>query len=555
MCFYTSAQVVDVIGTGLLGISTENLDLTPVDNIEKVLLGVVYKDGPLEPVQGDVRFYDADDNINIGFQPIPIVKGPVTNPNMGSFSIAFNTSDAGGVNAVVLDSDDVDGMHSFYAFLYRALTTPSSYSAVTLQDVFYYHNGSADPYVYEIPILTSSVERDITVKVPVTELENDTRIAVIEVTAGTVSATKILKTYNLGNSFNIDPIVLNDVPGDVDKVTVSIFSPLFGEYQDQNGDDIDGDSFFTSGVVVDVEMGLNHCTFTKGFWGNKKGKDCNQVETKDILDALFTAYGDLEIGLPGHSLIIDDTKCVLDFLPGGGKSAVLGDDYDCDNTPPVKKKGQLKNGLLTQTIALGLNMRYDPSLGVLPLKAYFSTSESEDCDPFSDPVDGTSEEFEINEDVVDFLTDKTINGLYELANTALGGGAIGDLSLSEINDAVTAINEGFDECRVLDGIYDESQKSAFAGTVPNNGTGNLSVYPNPVSGNGTIKFVAVEEAMTTVELYNIMGQKVDVLYNQATSAGTHVEVGFNAQNYTKGLYIVYVKNGSTVHKHKLSVLK
>ena len=87
----------------------------------------------------------------------------------------------------------------------------------------------------------------------------------------------------------------------------------------------------------------------------------------------------------------------------------------------------------------------------------------------------------------------SINDLLELANMALGNTYTGNLSLSEINDAVTAINEGFDECRVLGGFYEESQKSSYAGT--NGNVKDLVVYPNPVKSQGSIELPPLNPAI------------------------------------------------------------
>jgi len=43
----------------------------------------------------------------------------------------------------------------------------------------------------------------------------------------------------------------------------------------------------------------------------------------------------------------------------------------------------------------------------------------------------------------------TVGGLLDLANIALGGGDTKGASIADINQAVDAINEGFDECRFL----------------------------------------------------------------------------------------------------------
>ena len=44
---------------------------------------------------------------------------------------------------------------------------------------------------------------------------------------------------------------------------------------------------------------------------------------------------------------------------------------------------------------------------------------------------------------------RTVNGLLELANNGLAGRPTGGATLSEITQAVGAINDGFDECRFL----------------------------------------------------------------------------------------------------------
>ena len=139
----------------------------------------------------------------------------------------------------------------------------------------------------------------------------------------------------------------------------------------------------------------------------------------------------------------------------------------------------------------------------------------------------------------------------------MGDDYVGDLSLSEINDAVTAINEGFDECRVLGGFYDASQKSAVAGSDSDSDVESaaLAVYPNPTSDICNIEFTSLVDGNTSVELYNIMGKRMDVLFNETTTKDREYAVAFSSQSYPTGMYFVIVRNGTSIKKQKVSITR
>ena len=550
MFLFSSAQTIEVVGTGVKGFAEHNLTVTNPESVTKVIADAHFKH-VTRAHSGPITLSNHEESESATFSPCDYVYNSYhKNWNSGYFTYTFTSAEASGFDKNALSN--LHGLYSFSLYVFKDLTTPAQYSVHNADKVLFYRNGIDTSFVYNLPINTAPTERTITVTIPISELDKDSRKAIIDVTAGGVTAHREFNTYNKGESLNITPIVLENVGGDVTNVEVSIYSPVGATWKER------GDSFITGGAVVTVDMGLNHCTFTKGFWGNKKGKDCNNDNTETILDGFDLANNPIEIGLPGHYLIIDNTQCVLDFLPGGGPSKILADDYDCINTPPVKKKGALKNGLLTQTIALALNLRYDADLGVLPLKQFVVTYDPEDqCDPFSD-ADGGEAQFEISAEIIAELgVDNTIADLFELASLALGDGYDGDLSLSEINDAVTAINEGFDECRVLGGFYDEeqSEKSAPAGSTTDVELATLAVYPNPTSDVCNIEFTSFVDGNTNIELYNIMGKRMDVLFDEATAKDKEYTVAFSSQSYPAGMYFVIVRNGTSIQKQKVSITK
>jgi hypothetical protein len=134
-------------------------------------------------------------------------------------------------------------------------------------------------------------------------------------------------------------------------------------------------------------------------------------------------------------------------LPAGGPVSALTPGAhtfgtDCATDLPLDNRlRKFRNVLLGQTIALALNMRYDSSLSSFVLLPSFATvNGKDDCSVHTIP-----------QTVLNALTSlglpQTVDGLLALANRALGGQPTGGASLTDINSAVTSINEGFDECR------------------------------------------------------------------------------------------------------------
>ena len=81
----------------------------------------------------------------------------------------------------------------------------------------------------------------------------------------------------------------------------------------------------------------------------------------------------------------------------------------------------------------------------------------------------------------------------------------------------------------------------------------IKIFPNPVTNNGQILFRTMNSGNTSIELYNLNGQKVSDLYKGTTKKGTDVSIPFSTVNLNKGLYFAIIKNGNEVFRHKISV--
>ena len=78
--------------------------------------------------------------------------------------------------------------------------------------------------------------------------------------------------------------------------------------------------------------------------------------------------------------------------------------------------------------------------------------------------------------------------------------------------------------------------------------------PNPFNPTTTISFTLAKAGKTTVEVYNVAGQKIDTLVNGNLSAGNHTAT-WNATKFSAGVYFYTVKNGSFSKTMKMTLLK
>lgn len=79
-------------------------------------------------------------------------------------------------------------------------------------------------------------------------------------------------------------------------------------------------------------------------------------------------------------------------------------------------------------------------------------------------------------------------------------------------------------------------------------------YPNPFNPETSIEFTLLKQAKVTLEVYNILAQKVATLTNEVMDAGTHI-VKFNAANFSSGVYFYKMKAGDFISIKKMLLLK
>jgi hypothetical protein len=330
---------------------------------------------------------------------------------------------------------------------------------------------------------------------------------------------------------------------------------------------------FTQTITVPC---CTYCTYTQGYYGNPGGKACtgeqgpnNLLTTSQLIQkALNSARygGTLRIGTNAKNITITaaEWQKVIDYLPGGGPSYVFKHNGSMSisvaafQSTYTKKKGNsysIDNTLLAQTITLGLNIGISPRLYDLQLLPgmYLNTLEATECGSIT-PQACTYNSYLPNQTLVNNLPTKTVGGLFELASSALGGGQLpAGVTLNMIAEAVDAINNLFDECRLFAG-YSTSPISCSSTTFSNenrseNITERIAVEklqvmasPNPYNDNVRFTIESPVSGQGSLEVFNLVGQKVQTVYQGYITAGAAqtVEYKVPVANRTTLIYVLTV---------------
>jgi len=78
--------------------------------------------------------------------------------------------------------------------------------------------------------------------------------------------------------------------------------------------------------------------------------------------------------------------------------------------------------------------------------------------------------------------------------------------------------------------------------------------PNPFNLSTTINFTLAKAGKTTVEVYNVAGQKIDTILNANLSPGPH-SVSWNARKFPTGIYFYTVQSGGFSGTGKMTLAK
>jgi hypothetical protein len=278
---------------------------------------------------------------------------------------------------------------------------------------------------------------------------------------------------------------------------------------------------------------------TQGAYGNPGGNIClpngtTVNQTQIMIDALTAAPGNMAVfgrqDLNRYWVVrLTDvnqgpTSNIFKMLPGGGPSAVFGTDNvagvpEYSNGPswpvvPLQTDGGIRNQLFSQTLTLYFNTTIAGStLANVSLNG-LAVIAPRNCGS-SEPAGAGVPTQLVSPAISSYLATHgyavTVAGLLQLANDALGGVNVSPLTLSQIQDAVSNINETFDECKILTGYVPASGGSGRV--VTSNSTSSqpsliVTAFPNPYEENFSLKINSPVTGLAMISFYNMDGVKI-----------------------------------------------
>ena len=79
-------------------------------------------------------------------------------------------------------------------------------------------------------------------------------------------------------------------------------------------------------------------------------------------------------------------------------------------------------------------------------------------------------------------------------------------------------------------------------------------YPNPFNPTSTIRFAIPKTSFVTISVYDILGNKIEILLDEEKSPG-HYEIVFNVKELSSGIYFYEIRAGEFLRSKKMIVMK
>ena len=149
----------------------------------------------------------------------------------------------------------------------------------------------------------------------------------------------------------------------------------------------------------------------------------------------------------------------------------------------------------------------------------------------------------------------TTNSNYEKIGYVAGFGTTTDPKEYRFTD--TDVSAGTYTYRLkqidFDGSYEYSPEVSVEVTPPIEYSLEQN-YPNPFNPSTVIKYSIPENGFVTLDVYNLLGEKVASLVNGVQEAGRY-EINFDASNLGSGIYLYSLKSGSFNLDKKMLLMK
>jgi hypothetical protein len=346
----------------------------------------------------------------------------------------------------------------------------------------------------------------------------------------------------------------NDVTGstfNIQTAGVGVHQVIY-TYTDVNGCSASD----TTSITVNVCLDDDFCTYTQGYFGSPKGKACDgdslyRNPVSLIRSLLLPGNIILGAGTRTITVTVNDSVRVNMVMPGGSTPRALTHTGNISMSQLstysyLNRQGRLNNVFLSQTLALSLNLRINPTL--LPFildSGYLITQKLANCGDtttvLSCEMDSSAiESWMMNDKVVGYLAANggaTVENLLVLANKLLGqvlmpgAAAAGGTfvpSYSAVSGMVSTFNEAFDECRVFlkyDSVKmdcpqtESTQRYVDVQIEPVRTTIRANAFPNPYGKLIQFSLTATVSGQAELSLFDLSGHQLAQLYQGYWNAG------------------------------------
>jgi hypothetical protein len=226
-------QRLEVIGAGAKDNPSTSLPIPDPASIDRIVVEVVAKGSSLPATC--TFSSDAEGPVNVSGTDVPPT-------GLGTEAVRVFRHTMAPASNITVSTDDPENTQSVVAYIFRNEDGAAAVGHFANTYLF------RDDWNHTYPIATADAPRDVTLIVPISEIDRVGRYAVIQATAGGVTNSITINTSDLGDYLTIAQLVLADVPGSASSVDVTVSSPM------PSSGDPGGDSFIF-GVVVQTDCG------------------------------------------------------------------------------------------------------------------------------------------------------------------------------------------------------------------------------------------------------------------------------------------------------------
>ena len=263
---------------------------------------------------------------------------------------------------------------------------------------------------------------------------------------------------------------------------------------------------------------------------------------------------------------LEAREVMLEFVETGGCEA--NGDSNGDGTTNVLDivatvASILGNGVLGDTGACNADVNADGTLNVLDIVATVQLilgGKTVD--------DATSIEFNKSASGVEFVSNGYVGAVQmtishdndfsiELTDDAL----VADYNTEGSNTTLIVVAPNGNSLFTSNGSFEivdvvAADSENYINAVVNNPASFVvsKAYPNPFNPTTSLDVSLNSDAQVKVEVYNVMGQLVDVIANDMMSQGTH-NFTWNASAVPSGAYFIRTQVGSNVENQKITLVK